>query len=125
MPVRAHIPLLCPWCNNVPAPPRRALNETRNAAVQPTLRLSKVTRSATASDTGALMSTSKHPKAQPGDLPRDDLEDNPGIGASKGTKAGKGDPDLIEGESTFEGDVESDTNPQGGVDPRHVGRTNK
>jgi hypothetical protein len=71
------------------------------------------------------MSTSKHPKAGPDDLPRDDLEDNPGIGTSKGAKAGKGDPDLIEGESTFEGDVESDTNAQGGVDPGHIGRRNK
>ena len=70
------------------------------------------------------MSTSKHPKTAPGEAPRDDLEDNPGIGTSKGATAG-GDPELIEGESTFEGDVENDTTPQGGVAPRHVGRTNK
>ena len=71
------------------------------------------------------MTTSKHGKSQPGEAPRDDLEDNPGIGTSKGVRAGKGDPRLIEGDSTFEGDVENDTNPLGGVDPRHVGRTNK
>ncbi len=71
------------------------------------------------------MSTSKHTKAQPRDQPRDAQEDTPGNGTSKGVFAGKRDPDLIEGDSTFEGDVESDTTPQGGIDPRHVGRTNK
>jgi hypothetical protein len=71
------------------------------------------------------MTTSKHRKIRPGEAPRDDLEDDPGIGASKGTKAGKGDPELIAGDNTFEGDVENDTNPQGGIDPRHVGRTNR
>ena len=69
------------------------------------------------------MSTSKHRKTRPGEAPRDDLVDNPGIGASKGAMAGKADPDLIEGDGTFEGDVENDTTPQGGVDPRHLGRT--
>jgi len=71
------------------------------------------------------MSTSKHRKTKPGETPRDDLVDNPGIGASKGASAGKADSDLIEGDSTFEGDVENDTTPQGGIDPRHLGRTNK
>lgn len=71
------------------------------------------------------MSTSKHSKIRPGEAPRDDLQQNPGINASKGTTAGKGDPDLIRGGSTFEGDVENDTTPQGGVDPRQTGRTNK
>lgn len=71
------------------------------------------------------MSTSKHPKSGPGDAPRDDLEDNPGIGTARGASAGKGNFDLIEGENTFEGDVDNDPNPQGGVDPRHRGRTNK
>lgn len=71
------------------------------------------------------MSTSKHPKAHPGDAPRDDLQDNPGIGASKGAYAGKADPAEIEGESTFEGDVENDTTPQGGIDPGQLGRTNR
>ena len=71
------------------------------------------------------MSTAKHPKAQPGQTPRDDLEDNPGIGATKGTYAGKAPPEEIEGENTFEGDVENDTTAEGGVDPRQVGRTNR
>jgi hypothetical protein len=71
------------------------------------------------------MSTSKHGKTRPGDAPRENLLDNPEIGASKGANAGKGNLDLIEGESTFEGDVENDTTPQGGVDPRQVGRKNK
>jgi hypothetical protein len=71
------------------------------------------------------MSTSKHPRTRPGDAPRDDLKDNPGIGTSRGANLGKGNFDLIEGENTFEGDVENDTNPQGGVDPGHRGRTNK
>ena len=71
------------------------------------------------------MSTSKHRKTRPGEAPRDDLENNPGIGSTKGVYAGKGDPSLIEGDSTFEGDVENDTNPQGGIDPNHLGRTNK
>jgi hypothetical protein len=70
------------------------------------------------------MSTSKHYKIRPGEAPRDDLQDNPGIGLTKGTYAGKGDPEEIQGESTVEGDVENDTTPQGGVDPRQIGRTN-
>jgi hypothetical protein len=71
------------------------------------------------------MSTSRHHKARPHELPRDDLRDNPGIGASKGTNLGKADSELIEGGSTFEGDVENDTTRQGGIDPRQRGRTNK
>jgi hypothetical protein len=71
------------------------------------------------------MSTTKHRKVRPDERPRDDLEDNPGIGASKGAKAGKADPELIRGDSTFEGDVENDTTRQGGIDPRQIGRTNK
>ena len=72
------------------------------------------------------MSTSKHRKTRSDEAPRDDLQDNPGIGESKGTPyAGKADPELIQGGSTFEGDEENDTTAQGGVDPRHLGRTNK
>jgi hypothetical protein len=71
------------------------------------------------------MSTSKHRKTLPGEAPRDDLIENPGIGASRGSYAGKGELDVLDGGSTFEGDVENDTNPQGGVDPGHVGRKNK
>ena len=71
------------------------------------------------------MSTSKHPKSQPQDRPRNDLQDNPGIGSTKGSTAGKFSPSEEEGESTFEGDVMNDTTPQGGVDPGQRGRTNR
>jgi hypothetical protein len=54
-----------------------------------------------------------------------DLKRNPGIGQSKGSFATGEPPFAAEGNSTFEGDVENDTTPQGGVDPRHLGRTNK
>lgn len=54
-----------------------------------------------------------------------DLKGNPGIGASKGMNTTGGDPEEIAGEATFEGDVENDPNPQGGVDPKQVGRVNK
>ncbi|WP_410219325.1 hypothetical protein [Paracoccus sp. (in: a-proteobacteria)] len=66
------------------------------------------------------MSTSKHPKTtNPSDK---DLEQDPGIGRSKG--ATRDDP-LLEGDNTFEGDVSNDTTPQGGIDPQQRGRTNK
>ena len=71
------------------------------------------------------MSNPKHPKAKPGDAPRDDLERNPGIGSSKGTFATGEDPGSIEGDNTFEGDVANDTTPQRSVDPGQMGRTNK
>jgi hypothetical protein len=71
------------------------------------------------------MATSKHAKSLRRRPPRDDLEENPGIGSGRGASAGKGEPDPAAGESTFEGDVANDTNPQGGIDPRHIGRTNK
>jgi hypothetical protein len=70
------------------------------------------------------MSANKHLRRRPGDAPRDDLIDNPGIGQSKGVQAGKGDPDLLDGNSTVEGDVENDATPQGGVDPRQRVRAN-
>ncbi len=47
--------------------------------------------------------TGKHPKTQPQDRPRSDLD----------------------GGSTFQGDVENQTTDQGGVDPNRIGRTNK
>ena len=81
------------------------------------------------------MTSSKHPqgpadrKAGLGaDTPRppDDLERNPGIGASKGTQSrSTRGPGEIAGESTSEGDVMNDTTPQGGVDPGRQGRTNR
>lgn len=62
----------------------------------------------------------KHPKTK---KPTDkDLKENPGIGSSPGTgRYG----DRLDGDNTFEGDVENDTTPQGGVDPDRRGRTNK
>ena len=71
------------------------------------------------------MSTSKHGKSGPLDRPRNDMIDNPGIGTTKGSNAGKFDPAQEERDSTFEGDVMNDTTPQGGVDPDQRGRTNR
>ncbi|MGQ0681296.1 hypothetical protein [Bradyrhizobium sp.] len=53
---------------------------------------------------------------RPSDL---DLHRNPLIGGSKGVtmaQASSDDLEQIEGENTFEGDLENDTNPQGGID---------
>src|SRR3954447_1107775 len=52
-----------------------------------------------------------------------DLVRNPLIGGSKGTTMAGVTPDELEefeGENTFEGDVENDTNPQGGIDKAEV-----
>jgi len=66
------------------------------------------------------MSGSQQPKPKkPSDS---DLRGNPGIGSSKGA-AGNDEP--RDGESTFEGDVLNDATPNGGIDPRQVGRTNR
>jgi len=67
------------------------------------------------------MSTNKHHKGKrPSDL---DLGLDPGIESSKGTIK-EGD-ELDEGRNTFEGDVDNDTSPQGGVRERQKIRTNK
>ena len=67
------------------------------------------------------MTGTKHLKTRtPSDA---DLKRNPGIGTSKGTIK-QGEVDL-DGDNTFEGDVENDTTVGGGVDPRQTGRTNK
>jgi len=67
------------------------------------------------------MSTNKHHKPKrPSDM---DLGMDPGIGSSKGTFK-EGD-ELDEGANTFEGDVDNDVTPQGGVDERQKLRTNK
>jgi hypothetical protein len=68
---------------------------------------------------------SKHPPSghTPTTLPADDLECDPGIGQSKGTTIAGEKPQLIRGENTTEGDVENDTTPAGGVDPRQRGRS--
>ena len=81
------------------------------------------------------MTSAKHPKTVGpsrgdghGDFPRppDDLERNPGINTSKGVFSATGaNPEELEVENTTEGDVMNDTTPQGGVDTRQQGRTNK
>ncbi len=81
------------------------------------------------------MTSSKHPKTPPAgpddlgaDTPRppDDLERNPGIGASKGAFAATGnDPETIQGENTDEGDVANDVDRSGGLNSGRLGRTNK
>lgn len=69
------------------------------------------------------MSGSKHPKTK---HPTDkDLEQDPGIGRTKGTHNPAGRDEMLEGENTFEGDTLSDTRPTGEVDPDQRGRTNK
>ena len=52
-----------------------------------------------------------------------DLVRNPLIGGSKGTTMAGITPDELEefaGANTFEGDIENDTNPQGGIDKAEV-----
>lgn len=67
----------------------------------------------------------QHPKTR---RPTDkDLKQNPGIGTSKGTIRGGDilDEEGLDGDNTFEGDVENDVTRQGGLDPNQTGRTNK
>ena len=67
------------------------------------------------------MSTDKHDKTK---KPTDkDLKKNPGIGQSAGLES-PDDAELLEGESTFEGDTDNNTNRPGGVDPRDRQRAN-
>ena len=65
--------------------------------------------------------TSKHVKLnRPTNV---DLVRNPLIGGSKGTTMAGITPDELEefeGANTFEGDIENDTNPQGGIDKAEV-----
>jgi hypothetical protein len=65
------------------------------------------------------------PDETPVDL-QDDLDRNPGIGESAGlfARTDGRDAELIEGDSTLEGDVENDSGAAGGVSPK-LGRTNK
>ena len=78
------------------------------------------------------MTSSKHPTHPPqsdddlgADVPplQNDLDRNPGIGQSKGLTGA--DPEELEADNTLEGDVASDGAKGGGVDPDHLGRTNK
>lgn len=56
----------------------------------------------------------------------DDLDENPGIGQSKGlfSRAGSEDAELLAGASTMEGDVENDTPVEKDSGPDDLGRTN-
>ena len=69
--------------------------------------------------------SSRHPK--PHRVTDKDLKANPGIGTSKGTIKGGDilDEEGLDGQNTFEGDVENDVTRQGGIDPEQTGRTNK
>lgn len=70
----------------------------------------------------------KHSKTtRPSDI---DLYRNPLIGGSKGVTMAQATPDDledVEGENTFEGDIENDTNPQGGIEApdRRQGRPSR
>ena len=70
--------------------------------------------------------SNKHPHtgARTVDTP-DDLEQNPGIGQSKGGYAREKMTPEIAGENTVEGDVMNDTGPNGEVRPNQRGRENK
>lgn len=58
---------------------------------------------------------------------QDDLKRNPGIGQSKGLAGATDDEvDDIAADSTAEGDVANEVDARtGGIDPKHIGRTNK
>jgi hypothetical protein len=65
------------------------------------------------------MSTSKHPPPGRAVPPRDDLETDPGIGASRGTTISGEDPHILrdDGVNTEEGDVGNDTDATGAPTP--------
>lgn len=71
------------------------------------------------------MSTSKHDKSPDEGPFTSDLEDDPGIGQSKGLSATGEDPDLLEADNTQEGDVENGGSGVGDAVGRNLGRTNK
>ena len=73
------------------------------------------------------MSTSKHPAPGKAPRPRDDLETDPGIGASRGTTIAGEDPHILreDGENTEEGDVGNDTDATGAPTAMKRHRTNK
>jgi hypothetical protein len=72
---------------------------------------------------------SKHSQSghTPTTLPRDDLADNPGIGAARGTTMAGEDPHILteDGENTEEGDVANDADATGKPTPLERHRTNK
>ena len=63
-------------------------------------------------------------KRNPDSPVADNHDRDPAIGQSKGI-SNRNDLELIEGESTVEGDIENDSTFGGGVDPAQLGRTNK
>ena len=66
---------------------------------------------------------SEQPKTK---VPTDaDLKGNPGISTSKGLGAAGAEVEDIEAGSTVEGDVANETTREGGIDPKHMGRTNR
>jgi hypothetical protein len=68
------------------------------------------------------MTSTKHPKTtKPTDR---DLKSDPGIKRSRGITEPE-DDEALQGGSTVEGDIANDTTPQGGVDPKQRGRSNK
>ena len=58
---------------------------------------------------------------------QDDLKRNPGIGQSKGLEgASDEDVEARAADSTAEGDIANEVDDRtGGIDPKHLGRTNK
>jgi hypothetical protein len=75
------------------------------------------------------MSSSKHSPSghTPTTLPRDDLQDDPAIGASRGTTIAGEDPHILreDGENTEEGDVAADADATGAPTALNRHRTNK
>lgn len=73
------------------------------------------------------MSTSKHPGPGEARPPRDDLETDPGIGASRGTTIAGEDPHILrdDGENTEEGDVANDADALGQPTAQKKHRTNE
>jgi len=68
------------------------------------------------------MTSPKHEKTgKPTDK---DLKENPGIGQSAGLRSPE-DAERLEGDNTFEGDTDNDTNRWGGIDPRDRQRANR
>jgi hypothetical protein len=63
----------------------------------------------------------------PTTLPRNDLEDDPAIGASRGTTMAGEDPHILrdDAENTEEGDVGNDADAAGAPTPSERHRTNK
>jgi hypothetical protein len=77
----------------------------------------------------AVMSSSKHSPSghTPTTLPRDDLQDDPAIGASRGTTISGEDPHILrqDAENTEAGDVANDADATGAPTPPSRHRTNR